>query len=152
MIADAEVVRAAAAAGVVARIDTLLGGKTDTLHGPPVPIVGEVRSIWPGTYTTAGSWATGQTFEMGPTAVLQVAGVTIVVTTHATPPFHREHITSVGIDPAAQRIIVAKGAIAWRSAFGDDAGLVIEVDAPGACPIDPWSLPRTTTPSGSVAN
>lgn len=146
VIADAEVVRLASVAGAGATVDTVIGGKTDRLHGEPVAVKGVVRSVNDGKYTTAGSWATGQAFSMGGTVVLDVEGITIVVTERATPPFHREHLTSVGLDPAAARILVAKGAIAWRSAYGDDAADVIEVDAPGACPLDPWSLPRTTVP------
>jgi microcystin degradation protein MlrC len=62
------------------------------------------------------------------------------------PPFHREQLTVVGVDPAAMDVIVAKGAIAWGAAFGDDARAVIEADTPGVCPIDPYVLPRSTTP------
>jgi microcystin degradation protein MlrC len=62
------------------------------------------------------------------------------------PPFHREQLTVVGVDPAAMDVIVAKGAIAWRAAFGDDARAVIEADTPGVCPIDPYVLRRSTTP------
>ncbi|MFB2596620.1 M81 family metallopeptidase [Herbiconiux sp. P17] len=147
VIADADVVRQAVAAGPGSTITAALGGKTDDLHGATQQITATVRSLGDGRYTTAGSWATGQAFEMGDTAVLDSAGITIVVTERATPPFHREHLTSVGIDPAAARILVAKGAVAWRSAYGDDARTVIEVDAPGACPLDPWTLPRSTAPA-----
>lgn len=145
-LADAEVVAAAVEAGTGARIDVALGGKVDDLHGPPVQVSGTVTRLGDGRYTSQGSWATGQSFEMGATAVLAVGGLIVVVTERATPPFHREHLTSVGVDPARARILVAKGAVAWRSAYGDIAGTVIEVDAPGACPLDPWTLPRTTVP------
>lgn len=83
---------------------------------------------------------------MGTTAVIKVDGVTLVVTERATPPFHREQLTAQGVDPASAAIIVAKGAIAWRSAFGDVARRVVEVDTPGICPVDPYRLPRATAP------
>jgi microcystin degradation protein MlrC len=150
-IADRETAAAAHSAGVGTAIAVRLGGKVDDLHGPTLALRVTVVGLSDGRYTTSGSWATGQSFDMGPTAVLDVEGVTVVVTTHATPPFHREHLTSAGIDPAAARILVAKGAVAWRSAYGDDARTVIEVDAPGACPIDPWSLPRRSRPVGTPA-
>ncbi|WP_308800052.1 M81 family metallopeptidase [Agromyces silvae] len=150
-IADREVAALAHEAGHGAELDVRIGGKVDDLHGPALDVRGRVARLTDGRYTTTGSWATGQSFDMGPTAVLEAGGVTIVVTTHATPPFHREHLTSAGVDPAAARILVAKSAVAWRSAYGDDARTVIEVDAPGACPIDPWSLPRRTRPAGTPA-
>lgn len=152
VIADADVAARAHAAGVGATISTSVGGKTDRLHGEPVPIDGAVVRVSDGSYTAAGSWGTGLTFSMGRTAVVDTGTVTVVLTERATPPFHREHLTSVGIDPAAASILVAKGAIAWKAAYGDVAGSVIEVDTPGACPIDPRRLPRSSEPIGCAAS
>lgn len=146
VIADAEVVAQAWDAGEGAVIDVVLGGKTDALHGEPLPLRAEVVSLSDGVYVSEGSWAAGVRFEMGRTTVLGVAGNTVVVTERATPPFHREQVTSLGIDPARASIIVAKGALAWRAAYGDIAAVTIEVDAPGACPVDPGVLPRLTRP------
>jgi microcystin degradation protein MlrC len=145
-LADPEVVTAAAAVGEGGRVTADVGGKTDGLHGDPVPVQGEVLRITDGRYRTSGTWMTGQAFSMGTTAVIQADGVTLVVTSRPTPPFHREQLTSVGVDPARTDIVVAKGAIAWRAAYGDVAARVIEVDTPGICPVDPYVLPRTTQP------
>jgi microcystin degradation protein MlrC len=66
-----------------------------------------------------------------------------VLTEHAVPPFHSEQLESVGIVPRDAAIIVVKGAVAWRAAYGRMAGEVIEVDTPGICPLDPSALERT---------
>ncbi|WP_432993997.1 M81 family metallopeptidase [Dactylosporangium sp. CA-233914] len=150
VIADAEVARRAASLGAGASIVAAVGGKTDDRHGTPVEMRAEILAVTDGGYTTAGSWMTGQSFSMGTTAVLRQRGVRVVVTERATPPFHREHLTSVGIDPATVAVIVAKGAVAWRSAF-PDAALAIEVATPGVCPVDVSTLPRTTAPQRVVA-
>lgn len=150
MIADPEVARAAAAAGTGAVITAEVGAKADRRHGSPVRLSAEVGPVTDGGYTAAGSWMTGQRFSMGTTAVLRAGGVTVVVTERPVPPFHREQLTSVGVDPAAAGIIVAKGAVAWRAAFGD-AALVLEVATPGVCPVDVSALPRRTMPAGLVA-
>ncbi len=146
VIADKEVARVAAAAGPSSVISAKIGGKTDDRHGSPIAVEGRVLRVTDGRYTTGGSWMTGQQFSMGVTAVVAVDGVTVVVTERAVPPFHAEQLTSVGIDPREVRIIVAKGAIAWRAAYGDIARDVIEVDSPGVCPLDPSTLERSTTP------
>jgi microcystin degradation protein MlrC len=145
-IVDAEVARAAAQvdAGAVLRVE--VGGKTDSLHGDRVPVEGRVVRITDGRYRGSGTWMTGHEFSMGSTAVIEAGGVALVVMERAVPPFHAEQLLSVGIDPRKAGIIVAKGAVAWRSAYGDVAGTVIEVDSPGICPLDPTRLPRTTTP------
>lgn len=83
---------------------------------------------------------------MGATAWLTVNGIDLVVTEIPTPPFHIEQVTHLGIDPSSARIITAKGALAWRAAYGNIARTVIEVDTPGACPIDVSTLPRNTQP------
>lgn len=145
-IADPAVARSAADAGVGAEIDALVGGKTDNRHGDPVRVRGRVTAVTDGRYRTSGSWMTGREFAMGTTVVISVAGVTLVVTERATPPFHSEQLSSVGIDARAAGIIVVKGAIAWRAAYGDIAAETIEVATPGVCPVDIGSLPRETTP------
>ena len=145
-IADAAVAREAARVGAGAMLDARVGGKTDRRHGDPVQIRGTVLRVSDGRYRSEGTWMTGQQFSMGATAVVQVDGVTLVVMERPTPPFHREQLTSLGIEPAQAGIIVAKGAIAWRAAFGDVARRIIEVDTPGICPVDPAVLPRTTEP------
>jgi microcystin degradation protein MlrC len=145
-IADAEAVGVAAAAGAGNEVAIDVGGKVDDRHGDPVPIRGRVVRVTDGRYRAGGTWMTGREFELGTTAVVDAAGVTLVLTEHAVPPFHSEQLESVGIVPRDAAIIVAKGAVAWRAAYGAIAGEVIEVDTPGICPLDPSTLARTTTP------
>ncbi len=147
IIADRAIAAAATAAGQGAVLtDFLLGGKTDDLHGDPVHIErAEVVRLTDGDYVSTSSWQTGQHFTLGPSALLRVGGVQILVSDRPVPPFHRDQLTIVDVDPARTRVIVAKSAVAWRAAFGD-AAKAIEVDGPGACPIDLSRLPRTTTP------
>jgi microcystin degradation protein MlrC len=145
-IADSEVAIEAARRGPGAALETSVGAKTDRLHGDAVPIRGRVVRVTGGRYVSEGTWMSGQEFSMGTTAVLDVGGVTLVVMERATPPFHSEQLTSQGIEPEKAAIIVAKGAIAWRAAFGDVVRKVIEVDTPGICPVNPNVLPRTTEP------
>jgi len=146
MVADREVALAAEQLGVGAEIDAYVGGKTDTRHGAPVRVRGRVERITDGRYRAGGYYMTGRTFCMGTTAVLSVSGNWVVVTENAVPPFHSEQLSSVGIDVRYASIVVVKGAIAWRGAYGDVAGDVIEVATPGICPVDISSLPRRTVP------
>jgi microcystin degradation protein MlrC len=146
IIADSEVARACTALGPGGTYRGPLGAKTDDQHGSPVEVIACVTKTSDGRYRTQGSWMTGQEFEMGTTAVVDVGGITIVVTERRVPPFHSEQVTSLGIDPASFDIIVAKGAHAWKAAYGAVAAEIIEVDTPGICPIDPYALPRKNEP------
>ncbi|MGH8925524.1 MAG: M81 family metallopeptidase [Acidimicrobiia bacterium] len=145
-LVDSEAARAAHKVGKGGTFEAVVGAKTDHLHGAPVFVRGKVVELSDGNYRTEGTWQTGRSFSMGLTAVLEVNGVTLQVMERPTPPFHREHLTSVGIDPGTASIITAKGALAWRSAYGDVAARVIEVDTPGICPVDPYVLPRSIAP------
>ncbi|WP_162942097.1 M81 family metallopeptidase [Desertimonas flava] len=147
-IADPDVAAAAARTGPGGRITATLGGKSDRLHGDPVPIDAEILAVSDGRYTTRGSWMTGASFDMGTTVLLRVGGVRVIVCSRPTPPFHAEQFEVVGIAPRDLAVVVMKGAVAWRSAIEDPA-LVIEVDTPGACPIDLSRLPRRHRPVGT---
>jgi microcystin degradation protein MlrC len=147
IIADAEAVAAARRAGSGNEVELEVGGKSDTLHGTPVRIAGEICALSDGNYRTEGSWMTGQSFSMGPTAAIETDdGIIVVLTSRAVPPFHVEQLTSIGIDPRRASIIVAKGAIAWRAAYEPVMASAIEVDTPGCCPVDPLKLDRRHAP------
>lgn len=132
--------------GPGAAIEASVGAIADDLHGSPIRLQGWVRAVTDGRYRSRGTWMTGREFCMGTTAVVEADGVTLVVMERATPPFHREQLTSIGIEPEAASIIVVKGAVAWRAAYGNVAAEVIEVDTPGVCPVDPAVLDRRTEP------
>jgi len=76
--------------------------------------------------------------DQGPTAVIELEGPNLLVLNSLrTPPFSLGQLTSLGIDPARQAILVVKAAVAYKAAYGPIAGRVIEVDTPGLTAIDP---------------
>lgn len=132
-LADAEVVAAAVKAGVGGRIRAAVGGKVDAQHGDPVQIAGCVRLLGDGVYRHLGTYNRGFVTRMGRTAVLEVAGNVVVVSERKAMPFDSQQLLSLGVDPRQHRALVVKSAIAWRAAYGELAGDVIEVDTPGVC-------------------
>ena len=147
IVADEAAVAACRAAGAGARLTLSIGGKSDRLHGAPLVASAQVLRLGDGLYRAGGTWMTGQSFSMGPTAVLGLdGGVTVLLTSKAIPPFHLEQLTSNGIAPETAAIIVAKGAIAWRAAYETIMASAIEVATPGCCPVDPEALARAHRP------
>lgn len=130
---DPEAAAAAGRAGVGARFRGAVGGKASTLHGPPVTIDGIVRFAGDVSYARTGRFMTGQRVAMGRCAVVDCDGVQVVLTERRVTPFDCDHLTSVGIDPASMRVIVAKSSGAWRAAFGEMCSEAILVDTPGVC-------------------
>ncbi len=81
------------------------------------------------------------TFDQGPTAVLHCdAGLTVVVTSRRMVPFSLEQLRSCGLDPAAYRILIAKGVNAPIAAYREVCRTFIRVNTPGYTSADMTAL------------
>jgi microcystin degradation protein MlrC len=111
-----------------------VGGRISAELGPPVPIAGRVELHGPTTYSRAGTYMSGQVVDMGRVAVVHDRAGAVVLTERRIMPFDQDHLEVLGLDPARARVIVAKGATAWRAAFGAIEKQTIYVATPGFCP------------------
>jgi microcystin degradation protein MlrC len=141
LIADPEVVQQAREAGVGGRIETMLGGKTDDLHGFPIPITATVQHLSDGDFVYDGPMLRGVPSSLGRTAVLRCEGrhgnaVEVIVCERRMQAFDTAIFSSQGIDPAARKILGVKSAVHFRGAFMPIASRIIEVDTPGLTSID----------------
>ncbi|MFN0167270.1 MAG: M81 family metallopeptidase [Bryobacteraceae bacterium] len=144
IISDAEAADAAFRVGVGARFDHLVGGRTDTLHGKPVRILGRVKSLHDGRFVEPEVRHGGiKYWEMGPAAVVEVEGSTpdlpnvLMLTRKRIIPFSLHQLISCGIYPQRLKILVAKGTIAPRAAYEPIAARLIDVDSGGASAVNP---------------
>ena len=133
VLCDGEAVRAAKALGVGGTFSGNVGGKSDDLHGPPMPLVGEIIFPQPVRYQRRGDYMTGQWIDLGEVAVIQADGVTVMLTEAKAMPFDADHLAAAGIAAEMQQIIVVKSAIAWQAHFRSFAKCEIYVDTPGVC-------------------
>ncbi len=131
-ICDPEVVRQAIAAGVGGYIDCLLGGKTDGLHGAPIELKGAyVKTISDGTYITKNPMGAGGKGTLGPTALLQVGNVGIVVGTARRQTLDDAPFRIVGIDWQDMRILALKSAQHFKGWWTGRAKTIIPCESPG---------------------
>jgi microcystin degradation protein MlrC len=144
VLADPAAVQECIRAGVRQPIALEVGGKTDTLHGAPVLVRGRVRSLHDGLFEeTERRHGAARDNDQGLTAVVEVERVAdgppnlLALTTRRQPPFSLRQITSLGIEPQYQSMIVVKAAIAYRAAYEPVAGHILEVDTPGLTAINP---------------
>jgi microcystin degradation protein MlrC len=114
------------------------------MHGKPVRIKGDVRSLNVGRYLeTEIRHGGGRYWNMGNTAVIQVEGSTLdepnllLITTERASPNSAHIFISNGVYVERQKILVVKGAIAPRAAYEPFASILISVDSPGATAINP---------------
>ena len=144
VIYDPEGYKTAESAGVGKKFDFSVGGKMDNMHGKPVRVKGEVRSLNVGRYLeTEIRHGGGRYWNMGNTAVIQVEGSTLdepnllLITTKPASPNSAHIFISNGVYVERQKILVVKGAIAPRAAYEPFASILISVDSPGATAINP---------------
>ena len=133
VIQDIQAVRIAKALGVGGMFSGNVGGKSDDLHGPPVPLVGSIIFQQAVRYERRGDYMTGQQIDLGEAAVIQAGGVTVMLTEAKAMPFDADHLGAAEIVAERQQIIVVKSAIAWQAHFRAFAKGEIYVDTPGVC-------------------
>src|SRR2546428_674129 len=131
---DADAVQACARAGVGATVTVDVGGKVDPSHGAPVRVTGRVRTLGDGRFVHKGPMLRGLEGRLGPTAVLDVNDLKIILISLRWQTLDPEMLRVVGVDPAAERILVVKSSVHYRAAFEPLAHAIIEVDAPGLSP------------------
>jgi microcystin degradation protein MlrC len=152
---DPEAVAACRASGMGTEITLEVGGKV-TPGQTPLCVTGGVRGLGPGRYVHRGAYMTGVAVELGDTAVLQVDGLALLLTSRAPfvqdPAAYEAH----GLPLAEFDAVVAKSGYHYKLAFGGEA-TPLTVDTPGMSgyrlhdlpfrrgrpvhPLDPVTLP-----------
>jgi microcystin degradation protein MlrC len=131
LIVDPETVTQAVAIGVGGVIDVCLGGKTDTLHGASVVATAEVLALSDGEYVYGGAMARGISDTLGPTALLKIGGVQVIVSSLRRQLIDRNMAATVGVDFADFKLVVLKSAVHFRADIGPLADLILDADTPG---------------------
>jgi microcystin degradation protein MlrC len=139
LVRDPEVVQEAIAAGPGGQIVVDLGGKTDSLHGEPLPVRAHVKLLSDGRYINDGPMMAGLHVDLGPSAVLlceplsgeTAPAVAVLVTTRAETPIDLNVFRCHGIEPTRHRVLGLKGKGHFRAAFEPIARRVVLVEGPG---------------------
>ena len=140
---DPDVAAQAVAAGTGAEIDILLGGKSQPLVGPPVPMRVRVRAVSNGRFTYDGPMWAGVVGEMGPSAWLEQDGVHVVVISERHQPIDLAFCRSLGLDCRQMRYLAVKSTGHFRSGFAPIAGSIFNVDTASTLSHDFRKLPYT---------
>ncbi|MSR60765.1 MAG: M81 family peptidase [Planctomycetaceae bacterium] len=140
---DPEVAAQAVSAGVGAEMDILLGGKSQPLVGPPVPMRVRVRAASNGRFTYDGPMWAGVVGEMGPSAWLEADGVHVVVISGRHQPVDLAFCRSLGLDCRQMRYLAVKSTGHFRSGFAPIAGSIFNVDTASTLSHDFRRLPYT---------
>jgi microcystin degradation protein MlrC len=131
LLTDPAAVQACAAAGPGGVVHLEVGA-------PALPVRGTVTSIGDGRFEDPTPTHGGiRFFDMGPTAGLRTDdGFDLILTSCPEGTLSLEQLRLVGLEPARQRIIVAKGVHSPRAAFAPIASALVEVATPGPTAAD----------------
>ncbi len=135
-IYDPATVQAASKAGVGKTLRVSLGGHIDPGFGAPIEIDAEVAAISGGSFINDGPMGKGTRTEMGPTAVLRIGGVEVIVISNRLQNTDLQTFLSQGIAPTERRVLVVKSVHHFRAAYAPIAREVMVVDSGALCTPD----------------
>jgi len=138
LINDAESAAACHAAGEGATIALDLGGKSD---GAPIAVRAKVAKLSDGHFVCTGPMAGGNIAELGPSALLDIDGVKVIVTSRKMQAYDQALFRHLGVEPSRQRILALKSSVHFRADFQPIASAVLVAAAPGPVVGDPATLP-----------
>lgn len=131
LLYDPAAARAAHAAGVGATLSLAIGASSGQRGHRPFQGMFEVEALSDGEFTGSGPMSKGRSFRLGPTALLSIGGVRVVVVSGRAQVLDQEMFRHLGVEPAQQRILAIKSSVHFRAAFQDLAEAVLVVTAPG---------------------
>lgn len=99
--------------------------------GEPMAVTGEVLSVSDGTYFMQDAGANGMVIRMGPTAVLGIGGIRLLIRSHPSTEWDTAMYRSQGLEPAEAALVFAKSPSHFRVAFGPLASRILLADTPG---------------------
>jgi microcystin degradation protein MlrC len=147
-LCDPPAVAAAAAAGVGATVTLSLGHAFSRDDGEPVAVTGVVQSLSDGTYRMVDGGPSGLEMRMGPTAVLAVGSVRILVRSLPSLEWDRAMYESQGLPLADAALVFVKSPAHFRQSFGVVAARIVAANTPGPTAPDMRRIPfrRVTRP------
>ena len=135
---DPVAVRIAFDAGTGARLMLRIGGKIGPASGDPIDLECTVKALKTEMVMTG---LAGTPVQMGDCALVEAAGIEIVLITLRNQAMGTDVFTQLGCDLAAKKIIVVKSSQHFYASCSKVARHVIYVGAPGAMALDLSTLP-----------
>lgn len=134
---DPEAASALHSHAIGSTVSIAIGGKIDPrFGGGPLAVTGVLTCLSDGHYVGSGPMIGGLAKSFGPTAVLQVDGVAILIASLSSQILDLQQFCAFGIDPVAMKVVALKSMQHFRAAFEPIAGKVIVCDSGALCTPD----------------
>ena len=133
-IVDPQAAARAFALGIGAEAEFSVGAWQDRRWFEPVILTARVEALCEGVFTYRGGPVAGAQGRLGPSAVLRVGGLRMLVASHAVYEHMDEHYAACGIDIAACKLVSFKNLMNYRKLLGPGVGF-IALHGPGSTPL-----------------
>ena len=150
---DPELAAEAHRLGVGAEFTARFNRSEKTTFSEPFTAPGKVAALTDGRFVGRRGLVLGRSVDMGPTALVTVGGIAVVVTSIRLQAIDPRVMESTGVDIAKMRSVVVKSRGHFRAAYDEffPDERIIEVDVPGlTTPVHarvPWkAVPRPIYP------
>ncbi|MEZ5931126.1 MAG: M81 family metallopeptidase [Alphaproteobacteria bacterium] len=138
MLWDPDMAAKAHAAGLHATFEAAIGGRFSEFSPGPYKATVRVVALSDGRFTFTGPMFGGAEANLGLMAALHIeeanSDVTVIVGSNRTQTADQAILSHLGIDPAAQAIVVVKSTVHFMADFEPIAADVIFAESPGANP------------------
>jgi len=141
VLTDAKAAQKAHAAGVGAEITIDLGGCMPYPGVQPFHGTFQVSKLSNGRFVCTGTCVNGREANLGPTALLTIGGVSVVVASKRMQAYDPDIFRHIGVEPTEQKILVLKSTCHFRADFEPLAEKVLVAVAPGAHLVDARQYP-----------
>ena len=121
-------------AGVGSQVTFDLGHQLDPQWGTPLSVSGTVSRLGDGHFTFNGGAWDGRPGEMGPSAVLEVGAVQILITSLPSYDWTDEQFQAMQMDYRGAKFVVAKNPMNYRQVYTDLAARILFLNTPGPTP------------------
>ena len=115
---------------------TVGGNTAPEFGGGPLAVTGVLKWCGEGRVTGSGPILGGQQRSFGATAVLQVAGIDILIVSIAHQMLDLRQFETFGIKPTDLRVVALKSMQHFRAAFASIAGRIIVCDSGALCTVN----------------
>lgn len=132
---------------VGAEVTLDVGGKTvPEFGGGPLTVTGKIKWLGDGRVVGSGPILGGLERSFGATAVLEVAGIDLLIVSIAHQMLDLRQFETFGINPSQKSVVVLKSMQHFRAAFTPIAGRIIVCDSGALCTLNYASLGYKNVP------
>jgi len=142
-LCDPPAVQAAAKSGLGGALRVPVGHHFSRKDGAPIAIAGTVLHLSDGRYTITDGGPNGMELSMGPSAVIGIGGIRLLIRSQPSMEWDKAMYESQGLPLRAAALVFVKSPSHFRQSFGPLASRILVANTPGPTAPDMTRIPFT---------